>query len=320
VGDGRTRAGRQSIELGPGREFDAIRQMVARWGDRAHGLGDDAATIELPRGDSLVVSVDSAVEDVHFRRGWLTAREIGHRAAAAALSDLAAMGSAPLGMLVAIALPDAWRPDLLEIADGVGDVAKRWKAPILGGNTTRARELSITTTVLGSVFEPLRRDEVKPGDRLYVTGRLGAPGAALRALLANEEPNARYRDKFARPEPRVDEARWLAAMGATAAIDISDGLVADLGHLAAASGVRIELDLDHIPCAEGVPSIDAASSGEEFELIVASPEPLDLEAFVAAFRLPLTPIAHAVSGEPGVEVRRKGRRVANPGGYDHFST
>jgi thiamine-monophosphate kinase len=312
-------AARGSVELGPGREFDAIRQMIARWGDRAVGIGDDAAVTELPRGDALVASVDSAVEDVHFRRGWLTAWEIGYRAAAAALSDLAAMGASPVGMLLAIAIPDAWRPDLLEIAGGAGEVAARWRAPILGGNTTRGRELSITTTVLGSVYGPLTRDAVKPGHRLYVTGRLGASGAALRALLANAEPNPRHREKFARPQPRLDEARWLAAEGAVAAIDVSDGLVADLGHLAAASGVRIELDLDHIPAAEGVSPKDAAASGEEYELVVSSPEALDLEAFVAAFRLPLTPIAHAVAGDPGVEVRRKGRRVANPGGHDHFS-
>jgi thiamine-monophosphate kinase len=310
----------EAIRLGPGREFDAIRQMIARWGDRTRGIGDDAATVELPRGDSLIASIDSTVEDVHFRRGWLTAREIGYRAAAAALSDLAAMGAVPVGMLVAIAIPDAWRPDLLEITDGVGDVAGRWRAPVLGGNTTRGRELSLTTSVLGSVYAPLRRDGVRPGDRLYVTGRLGASGAALRALLANGEPDRRHREKFARPQPRIEEARWLAAMGATAAIDVSDGLVADLGHLAAASAVRIELDLEHIPVAEGVSAKDAAASGEEYELVVSASEPLDLEAFVTSFKLPLTPIAHAIAGDPGVEVRSKGRRVANPGGHDHFSS
>ena len=312
-------AARLSVQLGPGREFDAIRQMVARWGDRATGIGDDAAIADLPRGDALVASVDSAVEDVHFRRGWLTAREIGYRAAAAALSDLAAMGASPVGMLLAITIPDSWRPDLLEIAGGAGEVAGRWHAPILGGNMTRGRELSITTTVLGSVFGPLTRDAVRPGHRLYVTGRLGASGAALGALLGNAEPDPRHREKFARPEPRVAEARWLAGEGAIAAIDVSDGLVADLGHLAAASGVRIELDLDHIPVAEGVTPKDAAASGEEYELVVSAPEAIDLEAFVAAFRIPLTPIARAIAGDPGVEVRRKGRRVANPGGHDHLS-
>jgi thiamine-monophosphate kinase len=314
------RAARGSVALGPGREFDAIRQMVARWGDHALGIGDDAAVTELPRGDVLVASVDSAVEDVHFRRGWLTAWEVGYRAAAAALSDLAAMAASPVGMLVAVAIPDGWRPDLLSIAEGIGEVAARWAAPILGGNITRARELSITTTVLGSAYGVLTRDAVRPGDRIYVTGRLGGSGATLRALLANAEPNARHREKFARPEPRITEARWLAGAGATAAIDVSDGLIADLGHLAAASGVRIELDLDHIPVTDGVPPKDAAASGEEYELVVAAPEPLDLEAFFAAFRLPLTPIAHAAAGDPGVEVRRKGRRVANPDGHDHFSS
>jgi thiamine-monophosphate kinase len=294
--------------------------MVARWGPRAVGIGDDAAIVELPRGDALVASVDSAVEDVHFRRGWLTAREIGYRAAAAALSDLAAMAATPVGMLVAVAVPDAWRPDLLDIADGVGEAAHLFATPILGGNTTRGGELSVTTTVLGSAYAALTRAGVEPGHRLYVTGRLGAAGAVVRALLANAEPDPRHREKFARPQPRIAEARWLAAMGAAAAIDVSDGLVADLGHLAAASDVRIELDLDHIPVAEGVTPKDAAASGEEYELVVSAPEPLDLEAFVAAFRIPLTPIAHAVAGDAAVEVRRKGRRVANPGGHDHFST
>ena len=308
------------IALGPGREFDTIRQLVARWGDHAVGIGDDAAVVELPRGDALVASVDSAIEDVHFRRGWLTAPEIGYRAAAAALSDLAAMGASPVGMLVAVALPDGWLPDLLGIADGIGQVAARWSAPILGGNITRGRELSITTTVLGSAYTTMARHAVRPGHRLYVTGRLGGSGAALRALVGNAEPQPRHRERFARPEPRVAEARWLAAAGAAAAIDVSDGLVADLGHLAAASGVRIELDLDHIPVADGVAPKDAAASGEEYELIVSAPEALDLEAFVATFRLPLTPIARAIAGDPGVEVRRKGRRVANPGGHDHLST
>jgi thiamine-monophosphate kinase len=223
-------------------------------------------------------------------------------------------------MLLAVAIPDGWRPELLAIADGVGEVAAKWSAPILGGNITRGRELSITTTVLGSAYSVLRRDGVRAGDRLYVTGRLGGSGATLRALTSNSEPNPRHREKFARPQPRVAEARWLGAMGVTAAIDVSDGLVADLGHLAAASGVRIELDLDHLPVAEGVAPIDAAASGEEFELVVSAPEPLDLQAFMAAFRLPLTPIAHAVAGEPRVEVRRKGHRVAISGGHDHFST
>jgi thiamine-monophosphate kinase len=306
--------------LGPGREFDAIRRMIERWGERALGIGDDGAVVGLPRGDNLVVSVDAAVEDVHFRRRWLTPREVGYRAAASALSDLAAMGASPVGILLAIALPDAWRPELMEVAEGVGEVAGRWRAPILGGNLTRGSELSITTTVLGSVYRPLTRSGVRPGDRLYVTGRLGGSGAALRALLASAQPDPRHREKFARPQPRLLEAHWLAAMGVTAAIDVSDGLVADLGHMAAASGVRIELDLDHLPVADGVKPIDAAASGEEYELIVSAPQPLNLEAFVAKFRLPLTPVAHAIAGDAGIEVRQKGRRVANPSGHDHFSS
>ena len=167
------------IALGPGREFDAIRAMVERWGSRARGIGDDAAIITMPRGDALIASVDSSVEGRHFRRGWLSPREIGCRAVVAALSDLAAMAARPLGVLVALAVPVSWRSDLTAIADGIGNAVERARTVILGGNLSDAGELSITTTVLGSAFAPLTRAGARVGDRVYVTGRLGGPGSVL---------------------------------------------------------------------------------------------------------------------------------------------
>src|SRR5678816_4196977 len=110
----------QTIAMGTGAEFDAIREMIERWGTRARGIGDDAAVIDIPRGDRLVASVDTAVEDKHFRAEWLTPREISYRAVAAALSDLAAMASRPLGVLVAMTVPDRWRDRLPQLADGIG--------------------------------------------------------------------------------------------------------------------------------------------------------------------------------------------------------
>src|SRR5882672_2613293 len=107
--------------LGPGAEFDVIRALLVRWGDRAAGIGDDAAVLRLTRGDALVTSVDSSVEGRHFKREWLSPREIGYRAVAAALSDLAAMAARPIGVLIAFALPEAWRNELGAIADGIGD-------------------------------------------------------------------------------------------------------------------------------------------------------------------------------------------------------
>jgi len=143
--------------LGPGGEFDLIRELLARWGSRARGIGDDAAVIAVPAGERLVVSTDSSIEAVHFRRGWLTPREIGYRATAAALSDLAAMAATPLGILVALALPAAWRAEVGEIADGIGDAVDLCGVPIVGGDLTAATDLAITVTVMGTAIAPLAR-------------------------------------------------------------------------------------------------------------------------------------------------------------------
>jgi thiamine-monophosphate kinase len=308
-------------ELGAGREFDLIRALVARWGpERAAGVGDDAAVLDVPRGEQLVASVDTAIEGRHFRLEWLSLREIGYRAVAAALSDLAAMAARPLGVLVALALPDGGGDDLSALADGIGDAIAAADTRIVGGNIARANALSITTTVLGSAYRPLRRDAVKPGDGVYVTGALGGPGAALRALVAGRTPSPEHFQRFRRPAPRLAEARWLAARGATAAIDISDGLAADLGHLAAASALRIAVDLDALPLVAGVTALEAAASGEEYELVVAASGQFDVGEFADRFVLPLTRIGVAGAGDAEVVLTQRGVRVASPGGHDHLSS
>jgi thiamine-monophosphate kinase len=295
--------------------------MVERWGPRARGIGDDGAVLTVPRGDSLVVSVDSSVEDHHFRRDWLTPREIGYRSVAAAMSDLAAMAARPLGVLVAISIPAEWREALPNIADGIGDAVDQTGTVILGGNLSGGRELSITTTVLGFAFKPLVRSGAEPGDRIYVTGRLGGPGAALAALERGEQPGARARDAYARPRPRLAESVWLAEQGASAAIDISDGLAGDLAHLAAASKISIAVDVDRIPTLDDIDPDAALRSGEEYELLVTCPRELDGEAFVRRFAIPLTEIGRVTARdeETNVVLRQGGNRVANPLGHDHFS-
>jgi thiamine-monophosphate kinase len=305
--------------LGPGAEFDAIREMLRRWGPRAAGIGDDAALLDVPAGQQLAVSTDSSIEGVHFRRGWLTPREIGYRATVAALSDLAAMAAIPIGLVSAIALPNGWGESLHEITDGIGEAASRFHAPIVGGNITRGAQLSLTVTVLGAVEHALPRSGVRPGDTIYVTGELGASAAALRALLAGQRPAAPHRARFATPTPRIAEARWLATHGATAAIDVSDGLLAELAHLAAASGVHINLDDRAVPVAPGASVEDALHGGEEYELLVAG-RMLDAGGFETAHAVRLTPIAvaRALAGgeQPGVDVRG---RVAPESGHDHLS-
>jgi thiamine-monophosphate kinase len=303
--------------LGPGAEFDAIRQLLEQWGPRAVGIGDDAAVFSIPRGDSVVASVDAAVENRHFRRGWLTPREIGYRALAAAFSDLAAMAARPIGALVAIAVPDVWRADLVELANGIGDALDAVHAPVLGGNMSAGAELSITTTVIGAAFTPLRRRGARAGDSVYVTGRLGGPHAVLERLIAGEAAGE-WRDRFARPVPRLAEARWLSERRATSAIDISDGLYADALHLAHASGVSIELDAALVPCLSGVTVESALASGEEYELVVTTPLAFDTFDFEQRFSLPLTRIGRVSAGSPGT-VSVLGARVASARGHDHFS-
>jgi thiamine-monophosphate kinase len=305
--------------LGPGAEFDAIRAMLRRWGDVADGIGDDAAVLDVPPGERLVVSTDASVEDVHFRRSWLSTEEVGYRAATAALSDLAAMAAAPLGILVAIALPDSWRDAMQGVTDGIGAAARAARTRILGGNLSRGRELSITTTVLGSAAKRLPRTGARPGDVIWVTGRLGGPRAALEALLAGRVPEPAHRERFAHPAARIAEARWLAQQGAVAGIDISDGLAADLGHLAAASGVAIDVHLERLPVLEGVTPEQAAASGEEYELAIATPRSLDAAAFARTFGIPLTAIGRVAEGTAGVHLVAAGARVAPAGGHDHLS-
>lgn len=312
------------IRLGSGAEFDLIRALVARWelagGGLATGLGDDAATLTAPRGDKLVVSTDAAVEGIHFRRDWLSLREAGYRATAAALSDLAAMAATPLGVLVAFTAEPAHRDDLLEIADGVGDAVRGAGTVIVGGNISAGPALTITTTVVGSAFDPVTRKGARAGDALYVSGKLGGPAAALRSLGKGEQPRPHHRERFAAPSPRLREARWLAARGATALIDISDGLARDAEHLAVASGVSIRLDADRIPVIDGATFEDAAGGGEEYELLCAASHDVDVSAFAAAFGIPLTLVGSVVAGQsPAVELTRDGVRVAAPPGYDHFS-
>jgi thiamine-monophosphate kinase len=312
--------GHKSIALGAGLEFDAIRGMLSRWGKLAVGVGDDAAVLDVPRGDSLVASVDTALVGRHFRSGWLTPREIGYRAVTAALSDLAAMAARPLGILVALNLSAPYQDAITELADGIGDAVETAGTLILGGNVSGADALCLTTTVLGAAFAPLGRNGLRPGDRVYVTGRLGGPAAAIAAWQAGRAPSPDHRARFARPTARLREARWLADRGAIAAIDVSDGVAADLEHLGAASEVGIDVDLAKLPLVDGVhDAVQAAASGEEYELLIGARDQLDTAEFERTFNSPLTAIGRATPRGEGVRFRRRGERVAKPSGYDHLS-
>jgi thiamine-monophosphate kinase len=311
---------------GGGGEFDLLRAVFARLGDTGRALGDDCALLPV-RGETLAVSIDLSLEGVHFRTDWLSFAEIGWRAAAAALSDLAADGAEPLGVLVSLGLPAGGRAGAgtareraVALMAGVGAAARSVGAAVLGGDLVRAPRHLVDVCALGRARRAVRRAGARPGDGVWVTGRLGAPALALAALRAGRPLRGALRARFARPAPRIAAGRWLARHGARAMIDVSDGLAADASHLAAASGVRVEIAVERVPRWPGAPARTALGSGEEYELLVALPPRFgdrDARAFRRATGLPLTRIGRCTAGA-GVRLVQAGRRVTPPPGYDHF--
>ncbi|WP_337170985.1 thiamine-phosphate kinase [Gemmatimonas aurantiaca] len=303
--------------MGEGHEFDTIRMLMARWGDLAADIGDDAAVL-APTDGQRVVSTDACVEGVHFRRAWLSPFDVGVRAAAAALSDLAAMGARAEYVLVAFVVPDDWRAALGAVADGIGTQVRRAGARIVGGNLSRGSAFGITLTVIGSAARPVPRSGAQAGDLIAVTGTLGGPGEALTSWLQGTAPSEWAHRRFVHPEPRFVEGMLLAEAGATAMLDISDGLAADARHIAAASGVRLVIDPTLLPLGEGIRPEQALASGEEYELLVTLPAAaLDRLQHVWPERsgIPLTVIGRVEAERENGEGAGTDGRV---GGHDHF--
>lgn len=311
-----------AIPLGRGPEFDRIRAIAGRLGSRAGVLGEDCALIEL--GETfLALSTDLSVEGVHFRREWLSLEEIGWRATAAALSDLAAAGAAAVGVLAALTVPAAEPTATFSaLMDGAGSAVASVGGVVLGGDLSQGPLLSLAMTVVGRTSAPAHRHGARPGDGLWVTGLLGGARAALLAWEDGRQPGAAARARFARPEPRLEQGAWLVAQGARAMLDLSDGLAADAGHLAAASGVSVRIDLDLVPADPAAlsearrsgesPGTFAARGGEDYELLVAMPP-----EFSGAGGLALTRIGQV---EPGSGARFLLDGAELPlGGYDHFA-
>lgn len=318
------------LPLGPGREFDRIRAIAVALGPAARGLGGDCALV--PDGaTTLALSTDTSVEGVHFRRQWLSLEEIGWRAAAAALSDLAAAAAPAIGLLAAVTVPaDSSEDELVALMRGVGAAAAASGGVVLGGDLSHGAEWSITITVLGRTTRPLTRAGAAPGDRLWVTGALGASRAALAHWSRGEMPPREAHLAFAHPEPRIAAGVKLAELGAHAMIDLSDGLGGDAGHLAAASGVALEIELERVPVApvalaeaqrSGIDAARfAAEGGEDYELLVALPPLLGVRDGVElthACGVPLTPIGLVRAGR-GARFLLHGEELILAG-FDHFA-
>lgn len=310
--------------MGPGAEFDTIRALVERWGKLAVDIGDDAALLQTHAGRTHVVSTDASIEDIHFRDAWISPFDVGARATAAALSDLAAMGARAEAILIAFTVPERWRAHLLDVADGIASTLGETGGRIVGGNISRSATFGITTTVIGSAARVVRRAGARIGDRLLVTGTLGGPARALQCWREGVPPDSWSRMRFARPLPRLAEGEWFAESGVHAMLDISDGLVADARHMATASNVALQLDAMRVPRGDGISIDEALSSGEEYELLLACAPALAarLLAESSARGFTLTDIGEVVEGAPGVHVvAPASRRVVEfAPGHDHFSS
>ncbi|HEX7338199.1 MAG TPA: thiamine-phosphate kinase [Gemmatimonadales bacterium] len=321
-----TRSSARSLALGPGAEFDRIREIARVLGAQAPGLGDDCGLVREGKG-FYALSTDVSVEGVHFRTEWIGPEEIGWRATAGALSDLAAEGAEPVGVLCAVAVPPGSEASLPALMSGVGAAAEFAGALVLGGDLSSGSGWSVTVTVLGRTQLPITRGGAEPGDRLWVTGTLGGARAALEAWRRAETPAPGARVRFAHPEPRIAAGLWLARHGARAMLDLSDGLGSDAGHLAAASNVALEIDLNAIPvapevaeearrCGVSAPRF-AAEAGEDYELLVALPRDFDeADAFTRKCGIGLTAIGTARKGN-GVRFRQ-GTQELQLRGFDHF--
>lgn len=308
--------------LGPGPEFDRIRAIGLALGSASPDLGDDCAF--LP--DGWCVSTDLATDRVHFRREWLSFEEIGWRATAAALSDLAAVGAVAEAVLVAVSMPDdTTDEDLVAVMRGAGAAAQSVNAAVVGGDLTAGGVVTVAVTVMGRATNPVRRRGARVGDGVWVTGTLGGSRAALQAWRSDRVPAAAARERFARPNPRIAAGRALARAGATAMMDLSDGLGGDAGHLAAASGVGLAIDLGLVPIDPSVteeaaktgedPAVFATTGGEDYELLVTLPSTFDSRSLDLG-GVALTRIG-TVTAESGVRLTLAGR-VVTLAGYDHF--
>jgi thiamine-monophosphate kinase len=315
--------------------LDRIARTSVRRAGTLLGVGDDAAVLE--GAPAIVVTTDLLVEDVHFRRAHASLHDIGHKAIAASLSDLAAMGATPRALFVGLASP----PDALDAADhdelraGMDALAAAHDATIAGGDLTRGPAIVLAVTAVGTLADPaeaVTRSGARPGDVIAVTGPLGgaAAGRALAGDPALERgiPEARdLRAADARPEPRVGAGRRLAEAGAHAMLDCSDGLLLDTARLARASRADVVVDLDAVPLAPGLarvaaalgrePDLMASTGGEDYELIVA----LDADglARARAAGVPLHVVGAVSSGDGALRLRRDGRPVDPPRalGWEH---
>ena len=316
-------------------EFEIIRRYFARPSRTAVlGIGDDCALVAARKGMTLALSTDMLLSGRHFLPNT-DPLKLGHKSLAVNLSDLAAMGADPRWALLAIALPNANEKWIAAFSRGFFRLARRFKTELIGGDTTRG-PLTIAITVIGEVAPKLalRRDGARAGDDVWLSGATGEAALGVAHLRGRVKLKGRAREacleRLHAPEPRVTLGQRLRGL-ARSAIDVSDGLLADLGHVVKASGVTAELRWEDLPraraiaeCADKALAKDCLlAGGDDYELVFTAPRSRRsaIEAAARKTGVPVTAIGAIVAGKPGVRVRdRKGGTVSVPrAGFDHFA-
>ena len=317
------------MELSEDELIAAIRRVLSGAGPEVIvGPGDDAAVLAAPSGQ-LVLTADALIEGVHFDLGFTSPRDLGYKAVVVNVSDIAAMGASPRAALVTLALSRqleaAW---VMELYGGMREAADEHALWIVGGDLTRADQVAISVTVAGDVApgRAVTRSGARPGDVVAVTGALGASAGGLRVMAGGRvrtDADRALLRAHQRPGARVGEGAVLARHGATAMMDVSDGLAKDLTRLAAASGIRARLRIADVPVADGATEAEALGGGEDYELLVTLPGPSALAAAAAelrdAYGVGLTSIGDVEAGDGVVAVGDDGvERPLDPTGWDHF--
>lgn len=303
-------------------EFGLIEALRDRFPQGEHvllGPGDDAAMVAVPDG-RVLVSTDLLVDSRHFRRDWASATDIGHKAAAQNLSDINAMGGRATSLTVGLAAPPDLAVDwVLELADGIAAEAAEVGASVVGGDLTRSDVLMIAITVLGAVEgDPVRRSGARPGDVVALAGRQGWAAAGLAVLGRGFRSPRVLVEAHRRPAPPYSAGPQAALAGATSMVDVSDGLLADVGHVATASGVAVDIRADRFEIAEPLRAVGAALGADPLRFILTGGDDHALVAtFPADVGLPegWHPIGEVLEGT-GVTVDGVG--YEGPAGHEHF--
>ncbi|WP_100446714.1 thiamine-phosphate kinase [Glycomyces xiaoerkulensis] len=284
------------------------------------GPGDDAAVVAAPDG-RIVACTDMLVEGNHFRRDWSSAADVGHKAAAVNLADLASMGARPTALLAAVSAPQDTPAEWLEgLASGLAAEAAAAGAAVIGGDTTRGDQLTVAVTALGDLEgrAPVTRAGARPGDQLALAGKVGWSAAGLNVLTRGFRSPGALVGAYRRPQPPYSAGPDAALMGVHAMIDVSDGLLADLGHLAAASGVTIEVDSGALDVSEPMANAAEALGTDARKWLLTGGEDHALAAaFPAGAILPEGWRRIGEVGE-GAGVTVDGAPWRGPAGWDHF--